>query len=119
MERKIIISELINNALTESNGLILREKIEIFLKEMSEDDTITLDFKNITLFATPFFNASIGYFILNLGPEKFAKIFKLEQISELGQSTYQHSYENAVEIYNRNTNTDIVGEVTKTNIENS
>ena len=119
MERKIIISELIKNGLTESNGLILREKIEQLIKELPESDTVVLDFKDISLFATPFFNASIGYFILNLGPEKFNKIFKLEQISELGLNTYQHSYENAVEIYNKRTNTDIVGEITKSNIENS
>ena len=119
MEKKIIISELIQNGLTENNGLILRKKIELLLKELSADDTIMLDFKDISLFATPFFNASIGYLVLNLGPEKFNKIFKLEQISELGQSTYQHSYENAIEIYNKRTNIDMVGEITKNNIENS
>lgn len=119
MEKKIIISELIKNGLTENNGLIVREKIEPLLKELSEDDTIILDFKDISLFATPFFNASIGYLVLNLGPDKFNKIFKLEQISELGKSTYQHSYENAVEIYSKRTNMDMIGKITKSNIENS
>ena len=119
MKRKIIISELIKNGLTESNGLILRKKIEQIMKELSESDTVVLDFKDISLFATPFFNSSIGYFVLNLGPEKFNRIFKLEQISELGLDTYQHSYENAVEIYNKRTNIDVVGEITKNNIENS
>ena len=119
MEKKIIISELIQNGLTENNGLILREKIEILLRELLEEDIIILNFKNISLFATPFFNSSIGYLVLNLGPEKFNRIFKLEEISELGQSTYQHSYENAVEMYNKKANINIVGEITRNNIENS
>lgn len=119
MEKKIIISELIKNGLTESNGLILREKMEQNLNELLEGDTVILDFKDISLFATPFFNASIGYFVLTLGPKKFNKIFKIEQISELGLNTYQHSYENAIEIYNKKTNTEILGEITKNNIENS
>lgn len=116
MEKKIIISELITNGLTENNGLILRKEVE---KILDECDSIILDFKDITLFATPFFNSSIGYFVLNLGPEKFDKIFKIEQISELGKNTYNHSYENAVQIYNKNTNVDTIGRITKNNIENS
>lgn len=119
MEKRIIISEIINNGLTENNGLILRNKIETVLKELSVNDTIILDFKNLNLFATPFFNASIGYLVLKLGPENFIKIFKLEEISELGKNTYQHSYENAVEMYNKKTNIEIIGKITKSNIENS
>ena len=92
---------------------------KIIILELSEGDKIILDFEGISLFATPFFNASIGYFILNLGPEKFNEVFKLHQISELGLNTYQHSYENAVEMYDKRTNINTVGEITKGNIENS
>ena len=119
MEKKIMVSELIKNGLTESNGLILREKIQKIMEELCEEDKIILNFKEITLFATPFFNVSIGYFVLELGPEKFDKIFKLEQISQLGKNTYQHSYENAIEMYNRKINIEVIGEITKNNIENS
>ena len=118
MDKKINVSELIENGLTESNGFLLREKIAELLKEI-EEGTIILNFRDITLFATPFFNASIGFFVLKLGPDKFDKIFKLEEITDLGLSTYQHSYDNAVEIYNKNMNIDLVGEITKHNIENS
>ena len=119
MIKKIVVSELFTNALTEGNGLILRNKIEEFLKDMSEGDVINVDFSNITLFATPFFNSSIGYFILNLGPEKVSKIITLENISELGTNTYKHSLDNASEIYKKKTDTSSVGNITQNNIENS
>lgn len=119
MEKEIIVSKSIKNALTESNGMILREKIEELIKELSGDEKIILNFKDITLFATPFFNASIGYYVLKLGPEKFDKIFELGEISELGLNTYKHSYENAIEIYKKKIDTKMVGEITKSNIINS
>ena len=119
MEKKIIVSKLIKNGLTESNGLVLRGKIEELIKNISSDEKIILDFKDITLFATPFFNASIGYYVLTLGPEKFNKIFELGEISELGLNTYNHSYENAIEIYNKKMDTKVMGEITKNNIINS
>lgn len=119
MEKRLIISNFIKNGLTENNGLIIREKIEQILKELNDGDIIVLNFNNISLFATPFFNSSIGYFLLKLGPEKFDEVFKLEEISELGQNTYQHSYENAVEIYTKKTDTDMIGQITKSNIQNS
>lgn len=119
MDKKLIVSDLIKNGLSENNGLLIREKIEKILEEIKEGDSIVLNFKDITLFATPFFNSSIGYFLLKLGPEKFNKIFKLEEISELGKSTYQHSYENAVEIYTKKIDTDVIGKITESNIQNS
>lgn len=119
MNNKIIVSELFTNGLTENNGLILRNKIKELLKDISEEDTIIIDFSNITLFATPFFNSSIGYFILNLGPEKVFNLIKLENISELGLSTYTHSVDNASEIYKKKMDPSAVGDITKNNIENS
>jgi len=119
MEKKVIVSKYIKNGLTESNGLILRAEMEKILQNLSKEDTIVLDFSDIVLFATPFFNSSIGYFILKLGPKKFDGIFRIEKISELGKDTYKHSYENAVDRFNKETDMDIVGKITKSSIENS
>lgn len=119
MDIKIIISDLISNGLSEKNGFLLREKILEHMKNNNENLKIVLDFTNITLFATPFFNSFIGYFVLNFGPEKVTETIKIENITPLGYETYTHSYNNAVYIYNRKIDVNQVGQITKNNIENS
>lgn len=116
---EIKVSKHIDNGLTESNGLILRKLISAKLQEIKDDDCIVLNFENIDLFATPFFNSSIGYFVDFLGKEKFDAIIKLDKISELGMDTYQHSYNNAVDKYNKTKDETKIGEITKSNIEES
>lgn len=118
MENIIYVKELFTNGLTESNGLILRNKIEEILQK-NENEMIVIDFDDLALFATPFFNASIGYFVLKLGPEEFINKFKLKNMTKLCEDTYQHSYENAVEKYKKEIDLNKVGEITKNNIENS
>ena len=97
MEKTICVKKLFTNGLTENNGLILRNKIEEYLNKNDDIEKIIIDFDEITLFATPFFNASIGYFVIKLGPEKFNKKIKLINKTKLCDETYKHSYENAVE----------------------
>lgn len=119
MEKIIKISDFITNALTETNGLVIREKIKEMLELCNDNDILVLNFENITLFATPFFNSSIGYFIMKLGKNKFDEKIKLASITELGMSTYKHSYDNAVEYSNKEVNTKEIGDVVKNNIEES
>lgn len=109
----IIVSNFISNGLSEKNGLILREKISEFLEK---DQEVILDFSNITLFATPFFNSFIGYFVLKMNPDIVKEKIKIVNISELGQDTYKHSYENATFFYNKKINTEKIGKITSDNI---
>lgn len=105
----IQINKLVDNGLSEKNGLIIREKILEYLKDY---DKVILDFSNITLFATPFFNSFIGYFVLQINPEETKQKIKIINISELGKDTYKHSFENAVYIYTRKRNTAEIGKIT-------
>ena len=58
----IVIKDFAKNALSEKAGTMLREKIlQAYTTNQSEN--IVLDFNEINLFATMFFNASIGYLI--------------------------------------------------------
>ncbi len=109
----IRICELVDNGLSETNGLRIREEI---LKYFKEYDEVILDFSNITLFATPFFNSFIGYFVLQINPEKTKEKIKIINISDLGKDTYTHSYENAAYIYNKKINTEEIGKITSDNI---
>ena len=61
---------------------------------------IVVDFTGITIFTTLFFNNAFTKYILQLGPDDYEKRFELINLSELGETTYQHSFENAVNYFN-------------------
>ena len=89
----IVIKDFAKNALSEKAGTMLREKIlQAYTTNQSEN--IVLDFNEINLFATMFFNASIGYLIKENKDEILEKI-KVQNISTLGEKTKSHSIANA------------------------
>ncbi len=108
MINKIKISEISNYALTEEDGIKLRNKMNEYLKDGQK---VVLDFTNITLFATPFFNASVGYSFYNLKETKYNELISVENITQLGMSTYQHSIENAKK--RSSISDEQIGEITK------
>lgn len=61
---------------------------------------IIVDFKGITIFTTLFFNNVFAKYILQIGPDAYNQKFELKNLSELGATTYQHSFENAVNYFN-------------------
>lgn len=113
MRNSIVISDITDMAMAEADGLALRKRMEEVLDEFGE---VVLDFSGISLFATPFFNASVGYFIINLTPEKFAKVVSTKNLNELGQETYGHSLENAEYIFNNKIDTEVIGKITEDTI---
>ena len=62
-------------------------------------EKIVVDFEGIKIFTTLFFNNVFAKYILTIGPETYQECFALENLSELGQTTYQHSFDNAVNYY--------------------
>lgn len=103
-------------ALTESDGLKLRNAIEHILKNGS---AVTLDFSGISLFATMFFNASIGHLVMTISPEKCDELIHITNISELGRDTYVHSFENAKAVFHQYGDLKKIAEVTASNLDNS
>lgn len=88
----IIISTISNEAASKTKGLLLKKHLDDLLS--SQKYNIAVDFSGITRFASPFFNYSFAALALVYGFEKIRAI-KIENISEIGQSTYQTSMENA------------------------
>ena len=78
----IKIKEISENALFESDGIKLRNMIMDFCNS-NHDEKIQLDFSGITLFATMFFNAWVGYFVKNNREDILNKIEAIN-ISKLG-----------------------------------
>lgn len=90
---KIRIKDISDNALFEDDGVKLRKEIIDFCDKNSHEK-IQLDFSDISLFATMFFNAWIGYFVKNNKTDILNRI-ETTNISKLGEKTLQHSRDNA------------------------
>lgn len=90
---KIKVMDFIPNAFSSEQALILKRKIEEALKEEEE---IQIDFTGINKYTTLFFNFSTGYFINKLGRKEYDSRIKVKNLTQLGESTYQNSYDNAV-----------------------
>lgn len=85
-----------NKAISTDKGMALRNEIE---KQLSKTDNLILNFNEVRQFTTLFFNSSLGYLITFLGPETYDQCVKLENLSQLGKSTYEQTYRNAVNHY--------------------
>ena len=114
MSKIIRITDIVNIAMTEEAGKALRQ---LMAKAFNAYNEIVLDFDTIELFATPFFNASIGYFVLNLSPEKYKNSISVINLTDLGMETYLHSLDNAIAIYNKKEDTAEIGKITRDTIE--
>lgn len=91
----IKVNEVCNYAIFEQDGIKLREAI---LSQLDKKEQIVLDFENIQFFATMFFNASIGWLVLRYGPEWINEKISKINLSDLGETTWKHSFDNAVQI---------------------
>lgn len=94
--RTILVKDLFSSAFSESKAVILRNEIQYLL---DQNDNIIIDFTGITKYTTLFFNFSTGYFVSLLGPKEYDKKIRLIGLSDLGESTYRSSYDNAIEKY--------------------
>ena len=93
--RTITINAFSKEAATEKNGRILKELIE---KELNKNTDITVDFKNIKRFASPFFNNSFAALSLKYGFDKI-ELIRLINLSEVGRLAYETSIDNAKLLY--------------------
>lgn len=66
---------------------------------LNSDEKVIIDFSEITIFTTLFFNNVFAKYLIQIGPEEYNKKFELTNLSELGQTTYKHSYDNAIYYY--------------------
>lgn len=89
----IKVADVIENAFSSNQAEKLKEEIQKYLDENRE---VCLDFNGIDKFTTLFFNFSTGYFISKLGKEKYNQLVTLKNLTNLGESTYNNSYQNAI-----------------------
>lgn len=66
---------------------------------VEKKEKIVIDFSNVKIFTTLFFNNALAKYLVELGPEEFEKLFEIKNLSDVGSTTYQHSLDNAREYY--------------------
>lgn len=67
---------------------------------LRNQEKVIIDFQDITIFTTLFFNTALSKYVMEKGPDEYERLFELNNLSEIGQVTYQHSLDNAKEYYN-------------------
>lgn len=95
----ISAKNLIQTGFSIDDAKQLVNEIEKALLQTSDDEKIVIDFTDVKFFTTQFFNNSVGKYVLKMSPCKFNKKFEIKNLSSVGQSTFQHSYDNAVSYY--------------------
>lgn len=83
--------------LSETEGRKLRDLIEGSLKV---NDIVEVDFIDMGLFASPYFNTSFGYLFNLLGPIDYSNRIKVKNLTSVGEKTYNKVMENALNYYN-------------------
>lgn len=111
---KIKVADLCPFALAEDDGAALYDKIDNII---SNGEPTEVDFEGIALFATPFFNTSIGRVILNYGVDRFDSLVKVVNLDELGIETYEHSRANAISYIEKKQSSQGIEKAVLNNIE--
>lgn len=60
------------------------------------DIPLTLDFRDVIQFASPFFNYSIGQLIVNFNEERFNALVKVINLNPIGTNIYKRVIANAI-----------------------
>jgi hypothetical protein len=96
--RNVQIFKLVGkNAISLQSGTILYESI---YKQVLNGEKITLDFTNVELFASPFFNASIGLLLKDISLEQLLASLEIIELNSVGKRLLNHVISNALNFYN-------------------
>jgi len=71
---------------------------EIYPK-LAAGESVCLNFEDVNVFASPFFNFAIGQLLKDLEPEDLNQLLKVEKIKADGLLVWQRVVENAKEYY--------------------
>jgi hypothetical protein len=84
------------NAISMQNGERLYNSLR---SELISNDSIDVDFKGVELFASPFFNASIGLLLKDISIEILQQKLSIINLSDVGKDLLNHVIANAIAFY--------------------
>jgi predicted nucleic acid-binding OB-fold protein len=95
--KKIEVSSLVGkNAISMQSGSQLYREIQSALEV---EDQVELNFFGVELFASPFFNSSIGFMLKDSSIEKLQRSLSFTNLSDVGRHLLNHVIENAIRYY--------------------
>jgi hypothetical protein len=90
---KIIAKDLVGeNCVTLDDG---QKVYDLIFPELRKKQKVTLDFGSVKVFASPFFNASVGQLLKDFKVDELNKDLIVENISLLGKETLRRVIENS------------------------
>lgn len=84
------------NAISLQSGTILYETIN---KRVLNGEKVILDFSKVELFASPFFNASIGLLLKDISLEQLLSTLEINELNSVGKRLLNHVISNALNFY--------------------
>ena len=84
------------NCLTPEAGQRLYEQI---VAELRAGHPVELDFQGATVFASPFFNASIGQLLRDIKPDDLNRLLKVTRLAAAGEHVLRRVIETANQYY--------------------
>ncbi|MBI4653582.1 MAG: STAS-like domain-containing protein [Nitrospirae bacterium] len=87
---------------TGENCITLEDGHKIFdmiHPELSAGRVVELDFENVKIFASPFFNSAIGRLLKDFKSEDLNRLLKITNLTPTGMSVLKRVIENAKEYY--------------------
>lgn len=67
--------------------------------KLTEGEDVRLDFSKVSLFASPFFNASVGLLLKDIPIERLQQKLSFININEVGKELLNHVISNAIAFY--------------------
>ena len=96
---KLIVKDIVGpNAISMQSGHLLYEQID---KTILAGEHVELDFEGVSLFASPFFNASIGFLLKDINVDDLKSRLVILNISEVGRQLLNHAIANAIKFYQK------------------
>lgn len=101
---KIIAREAIGtNAISMQSG---RRLYELIAGPILGGEAVEVDFDSVELFASPFFNASIGLLIKDININELKEKLIVSNLSPVGKQLLNHVIANAIKFYEKEANAD-------------
>lgn len=94
---KLIAKEIVGeHAISMQSGQILYSNLQ---ESFGKDKKVQIDFEGVKFFASPFFNASIGYLLKDMDVAQLKDRVEIINLSDVGRSLLNLVIANAINFY--------------------